>query len=339
MREMSKNGKFTQAKLIVNPGAGNPAESQANLQLAVRSLQEHGIKVDVAFAKPKAEAIPIVKQAVKDGYKLIIAMGGDGTIEAALRGVVGSKARLGIIRAGSENNLAKSLGIPEKIEDACNLIASNSRRKLDMGQIKMKGQKKFYFFELVAIGLVSALYHEANDIKEGRLSRIKDAALTLLQEETRPTVHLTLDDESKIEVETMLVVVSNTPMFGKGFLVAPNASLDDGLLEVSIYPDFSKTELLAYYAKIMNEGYSENDKVQRFRARKVEVKTSPKLDILADGITLGQGKVEIKSRQAAVTVIAPEPSTETLTKKDELAEVPAPVYPSEEKAVLEEISS
>jgi hypothetical protein len=89
----------------------------------------------------------------------------------------------------------------------------------------------------------------------------------------------------------------------------------------------------------MNEGYSENEKVQRFRARKVEVKTSPKLDILADGITLGQGKVEIKSRQAAVTVIAPEPSTETLTKKDELAEVPAPVYPSKEKAVLEEISS
>ncbi len=96
---MTKNGKFTYAKLIANPGAGKPAEAQADLQTAVRLLQEKGIKVDVAFAKPKEKATPIVKQAIKDGYKLIIAMGGDGTIEAALRGVVGSKARLGIVES------------------------------------------------------------------------------------------------------------------------------------------------------------------------------------------------------------------------------------------------
>ena len=335
---MTKNGKFTYAKLIANPGAGKPAETQADLQVAVRLLQEKGIKVDVAFAKPKEKATPIVKQAIKDGYKLIIAMGGDGTIEAALRGVVGSKARLGMIRAGSENNLAKSLGIPEKVEDACNLIASNLTRKLDMGQIKMKGQKKFYFFELAAIGFVSALYHEANDIKDGKLSRIKDAALTLLREEPYPTVYLTLDDESKIEIETMLVVVSNTAIFGKGFLVAPNAALDDGLLDISIYPNFSKTELLAYYAKIMNEGYSENNKVQRFRARKLEVKASPKLDVLADGITMGRGKVEIKSRSGAVTVIAPDRTADSLVK-DEAAKVLPPIYPVEEKDMLERVPS
>lgn len=335
---MSKKDKYTYAKLIANPGAGQNGAAYADLQIAVQLLHDRGIKVDVAFAKPKAQATPIVKQAVKDGYKLIIAMGGDGTIEAALRGMVGSKARFGMIASGTENNLAKSLGIPEKVEEACDLIASTTTRKLDMGQIKMKGQKKFYFFEVAAIGLVSALYREANEIKDGKLSRLKDAALTLIKEETRPTVYLTLDDESKIKIETMLVVVSNTPMFGKGFLVAPNASLNDGLLEVSVYPEFSKAELLAYYAAIMNKGYSENEKVQRFRARKVEVKAEPKLEVMADGVLVGTGKVEIKSRAEAVSIIAPERVADDIANA-ELEKVPPPVYPVEEKMDVEKVAS
>jgi diacylglycerol kinase family enzyme len=81
--------------------------------------------VDVAFAKPKQKATPIAKQAIKDGYKTVVAMGGDGTIEAVMRGMVGSKVRLGVIMTGTENNIAKSLGIPKELEEACALIASD----------------------------------------------------------------------------------------------------------------------------------------------------------------------------------------------------------------------
>src|SRR5512141_2267003 len=128
---MSKKNKHVRAKLIANPGAGKPEESAKQLELATRFLQQNGIEVNVALAKPKEEATPLAKQAVKDGYKIVIAMGGDGTLEAVLRGMVGSKARLGIIPTGTKNNMAKSLGIPEKIEEACTLIASDNTRKLD----------------------------------------------------------------------------------------------------------------------------------------------------------------------------------------------------------------
>src|SRR5215216_3956652 len=286
---MSKKDKVIYAKLIANPGAGKPEQAAKSLQLATRFLQQSGIKVDVALAKPKEEATPLAKQAVKDGYKIVIAMGGDGTLEAVLRGMVGSKARLGIIPVGTQNNMAKSLGIPETLEEACALIASNNTRKLDVGQVKIKKGKKLYFFELTAIGLVAALYPKANKILDGKLSSIKDAALTLIHHEPQPKVYLTLDDESKIKIETMLVVVSNTPIFGRNFLVAPNASLQDGLLDISVYPNFSKAEILAYYTKIMNEGYSDNEKIQRYRARKLEVKASPKMDVMADGVMLGKG--------------------------------------------------
>src|SRR6266542_2606405 len=129
---MSKKDKVVQAKLIANPGAGKPEEFAKQLELATRYLQQNGIEVNVALAKPKEEATPLAKQAVKDGYKIVIAMGGDGTLEAVLRGMVGSKTRLGIIPVGTLNNVAKSLGIPQKLEEACALIASNNTRKLDV---------------------------------------------------------------------------------------------------------------------------------------------------------------------------------------------------------------
>jgi diacylglycerol kinase (ATP) len=329
---MSKKDKVTYAKLIANPGAGTPEETTKKLELATRFLQQHGIKVDVALAKPKKEAVPLTKQAVKDGYKTVIAMGGDGTLEAVLRGMIGSKARLGIIPTGTSNNMAKSLGIPIDLEEACSLIASNNTRKLDVGRAKMRSGKNLYFFELTAIGLVAALYPHAGKLMNGKLSKLKDAALTLIHQEPQPKVSLTLDDESKIEIETMLVVVSNAPMFGANFLVAPNASLQDGLLDISVYPNFSKSEILAYYAKIMHEGYSENEKVQRYRARKVEIKASPKMDVMADGVMLGKGKVEIKSRPGALWVITPEDNpSPAIQEKDEAKELPPPVSPVEEK--------
>ncbi|MGE5377574.1 MAG: diacylglycerol/lipid kinase family protein [Bacteroidota bacterium] len=325
---MSKKHKLIQAKLIANPGAGKPEESARQLELATRLLQDHGIEVNVALAKPKEEATPLARQAVKDGYDLVIAMGGDGTLEAVLRGMVGRKVPMGIIPTGTQNNIAKSLGIPLVMEEACSLIASRHIRKLDVGRVKVKKGKKLYFFELTAVGLVAALYPTTSKLADGQLSKLKDAALTLLHQEPDPEVFLTLDDESKIKVKTMLVVISNAPMFGANFLVAPDASVNDGFLDVMVYPDFSKTEILSYFAQIRDEGFSKNEKVQRYRACKIEIKTNPKMKVMADGVMLGKGKVEIKSKPGAVWMITPEdhaaPSALVNTVAEEL---PAPVSP------------
>ncbi len=145
-----------------------------------------------------------------------------------------------------------------------------------------------------------------------------------------------MNDESKIEVETMLVMVSNTPVFGKNFMVAPDASLQDGLLDISVYPDFSKAELLRYYAAVMDGGYSGDGKVQHYQARKLKVKSSPKLDVMADGVALGRGTVTIKVRPGALRVITTEksPGLES-PQKDETAQQPGPVSQPVENKQLE----
>ena len=325
---MSKKSKNVCAKLIANPGSGDASSRGKLLEQVTRCLKDQGIEVDVAVAKPKEEAIPIARRAVKDGYKIIIAMGGDDTVEAIIRGIAGSKARLGIIPAGTANDLAKSLGIPEDPAQACALIASGQFRKLDLGQVKVRKGKKLSFFELVTIGIGAAIYPDALHASKGRLSSVKDVIQTVLTHDASPRVTLVMDGESRVTVETMLAIVSNVPLIGPNMLVDPNASTDDGLFDVSVFPNYSKAELLTYFTKVAKEGHADDGRIQRYRAHKLKVKTSPKLEIMADGVMLGKGTVKIKVLPGVLRVIAPQVGA-GMEKPPQAtgADLPAPIAP------------
>jgi diacylglycerol kinase (ATP) len=327
---MSKKNKIIQAKLIANPGSGTSSDRGKLLEQVTLCLKEHGIEVDVAVAKPKERAIPIARKAVQDGYKLIIGMGGDDTIEAIIRGMAGSKARLAMIPVGTANNLAKSLGIPESVDQACALIADGNMRKLDMGQVKMKNGTKLPFFELVMVGIGSALYPDALHASKGKklIPSLQGAIRTVLTHETKPKITIEMDGESSVRVETMLAVVSNVPLIGPNMLMYPDASMEDGLLDISLYPNFSKAELLAYTARTMDDTPPDDGKIQRYRAQTIKIKTSPKLDVMADGVMLGKGKVKIKVLPGALRVIAPEVGAGVEKPPEEIgADLPAPVAP------------
>jgi diacylglycerol kinase (ATP) len=249
---MSKKNKPVRAKLIANPGAGDVLTAAVRIEQVMCYLLDSGLKVDLALAHPKKEAIPIARKAVKAGYDVVIAMGGDGTLGAVISGIAGSKVKLGIIAAGTENDIAASLGIPEDLKEACALIASGHTRKLDLGQLTTKKKKKSYFFMLTAIGLTATVYPLIKEVPEGKFSGIKGAIATFLKFDSKPTVFMTLDGESKIEVETMLVTIANVPLIGAKNLVAPDASMEDGLLDIAVYPGFSKAELLSYFVQSAN---------------------------------------------------------------------------------------
>jgi len=297
--------KHIRAKLIANPGAGKAVDAPSLLEQAVRCLTDHGIKVDVAYASPKKESLIIAKRAVKEGYKIVIAMGGDGTIGEVIRGIAGSDVTLGVIVGGTMNDIAASLGIPEDVESACALIAKGDTRDLDLGHIKTSKHKKFYFFMVTVIGLTAALYPVVKKIPKGKLASLKDAIVTLVKYEAKPEILLTLDDESKIKVDTMLVTIANTPLIASKNLVAPDASLQDGLFDISVFPDYNKAEVLSYFARTAEENLIPDGKLQRFRASKVKIESTPKLEIAADGISLGKGTCVIKMHRGALRVFAP----------------------------------
>lgn len=323
---MPKKRGSGRVKLIANPGAGKLRASAAFLEQVTRRLLGHGIDVDVALAQPKRNAIPIARRAVRDGYQTVIAMGGDGTIGAVIEGIVGSDVHLGIIPAGTANDFAASLGIPDSTEEACALIASERVRAVDLGQLSTRQRKKFPFFMITAVGLIATVYPDIKNVPEGELSGIKDALSRFVEHEEHPLVQLTLDGESRIEVETMLVMIANTPLIGLKNLVAPDASLEDGLLDVIVFPGFSKAGLLAYFARTVDQNLPPDGSIERYRARRIKIRSSPPLDIAAEGMIMGKGSAKIKVLPGALKVIAPEPGMGAeKPPQDEIEQLPAPV--------------
>ena len=325
---MPKKRKSGSVKLIANPGSGQMTGGQL-LEQVTRALKDRGFKLDVVLARPNEEAIPIARRAARDGCRLVIAMGGDDTVWAVIQGIAGTKTKLGIIPAGTENNVARSLGIPDDDpEAACELIASGKTRRLDVGQAKV-GKKKLTFFQMVTIGIASALYPDVEKVPKGKLAGVKNALITVVRHPPEPNVYLTLDGESKVKVKTMLVTVANMPIMGAHFLVSPHAVLDDGLLDIATYPEFAKAELASYFVQVREEGQADESKVQRYRASKLKVKCTPKMEVLADGTMLGKGTVRIKVRPRALRVIAPKVGAGVETA-DRMAiqGLPAPVSPT-----------
>jgi diacylglycerol kinase (ATP) len=255
-------------------------------------------------------------------------MGGDGTIEAVARELIGTRVRLGLLPGGTENNLAKALGIPEDLPSACRLISEGTCKKIDAGQIKTQKGKKLYFLELAAVGLIADLFPEGKGIAQGKWGKLGTVMSKFAQYE-QTKVKVKLDKQNEMAVDSLLVTISNAPAFGQGFLVAPTASMDDGLLDINLYPNLSKAEVAAYFVEIAGEKGIGNPKVEHYQARKIILRTDPKQPIMADGIMLGKGKVKIKACRNILRVISgtqPKPVKNANLDKEE--KLPAPVTPA-----------
>ena len=338
----SKKGK-NEIKLITNPQSGDPEDPTHRLERVTRALMDLGFKVDVVVEKPKKHAYRMAKKAAKQGYRLVVVMGGDGTIEAVARGLVGKQTCLGILMGGTENNISRSLGIPEDLEAACRLIAEQYRagnqRKIDVGRIKVKKGKKRYFFEFAAMGLIADLFPSAQDLYKGRWSKLPGAVNEFLHYRA-PKFKLKLDKESKLKLTAPLVTISNTPMFGVKYLISPNASLVDGLLDVNFYTNMSKTGILAYFQAVSEAKAVDEPAIQRYRARKIKIKAKPKQAVVADGIMLGKGKVKIKVKPGALRVIAGELWGQPQAPlPEEEARLPEPVAPEVGSPPAREVAS
>lgn len=292
--------------LINNPTSGDPQKSPTRLEDVTRLLIDQGLTVKVVLAKPKEAATKLARKAIRKGYRTIVVMGGDGTIEAVARAVVGSKVTLGIIPAGTENNIARCLGLPLEIEDACKLIGEGYRRAIDVGQVKTKKAGKFYFLEITAIGLIAALYPDGKGIAQGAIGNIGAVMGQFLRYRT-PSMKVAVDGQKATWIETPCINVSGTPQFGQEFLIAPDAKLDDGLLDVSIFANMSKTQVISYLAAISGEKEASAPQLERYQVRKIKITTRPKQEIMADGVMLGKGKATIKVRKNALKIITPEP--------------------------------
>jgi len=342
-------GGLRPARLIINPNGGSFAAQVKSPERLVAMLRAHGIQAEVYVKTSGKEVRRWVREAVDNNEALVIAVGGDGTIEDMALSLVGSRTALGIIPAGDMNNVARGLGIPLDIEQACALLGAGIIRQLDVGCIRAGGKSKpTYFLETAGLGLAIALPAGQN-IEKGFWGKLPADFRKLFDVSAAPT-QIELDNGEKIETKVKLVTVSNAPLFAVNNLVAPDAKMDDGLFDLAVYDGLNDLELADYFLKTAHGQRVSNPNVRFYRTRRVHIRSQQPMENISDkdelppqeeldfevipraiNVIVGQGS-GLNWPVDAVHSVPPLTGAQALSKSDRAAEQAKPANGAEHAA-------
>ena len=302
-----------QTSVIVNPGAGlspiakqhvSDEEFTATLLQILRDL---GIEAEVYYTTLDDPGEGIARQLADKHADLVIAVGGDGTIHSIARGLLGSSTTLGIIPAGTMNNLAHSLGIPQDLHAACAILVDGEARAIDVGSIN-----KQVFLEVAGVGLEAALYPAAEEVKSrGILTALRgvyDGLLALLSFRP-PQMSVAFDNERPRTHRAIQITACNAPFYGAHFNVAPGIFMNDGLLDIALYTNFSKSEYLRHALSISRGQRPFTPKIIYRRVKTLSIRANPAIEIHADGTVIGKTPAEITVIPGALKVQVPLKAT------------------------------
>ncbi len=299
-----------QVAIIFNPEAGASLIAEQNIPaqtvetLLLQTLKELGIGAEIYYTTLEDPGKGLAKQLAAKHTDLVIAVGGDGTIHSVARGLLGSKSVLGIIPAGTMNNLAYSLGIPANLQEACSILIHGEARAIDIGSIN-----QHLFLEVAGVGLEAALYPAAEAVKSrGILSTLKGAlsGLHTLINFHPPQLSVAFDNEKPRTYRAIQLTVCNTPYYGVHLNIAPDISMNDGWLDAVLYTNFSKSEYIRHAVSISQGRRPFTPKIIYRRVKSLRVRANNDIEFHADGTVLGNTPVEITIIPDALKVQVPK---------------------------------
>jgi len=289
------------AKLIFNPGSGQPGESPQQLLSILSEMQNQQILPEVYITNPESNLKEVVQTAIKSGIKLIVVAGGDGTIDSVAGAMIGSDATLGIIPTGTRNNVAFNLGITGDIVNCVSLLRQGRRLKIDVGRAHC-GHTRQWFLEGVALGLISDLYPMADGIQHGDLVQIAGLLTTLISA-TPSNLRVNLNGKEHFDTTTHMMLIANMAFIGPHFQVSPDVSFKDSYLDVFTFSDMNKLNMISY-AVLSPADLVEDAGHKHYRAKHIKIVSEPQMSVLADGVLLGQGPLSVHIYPRALKVMA-----------------------------------
>ncbi|HEX2945270.1 MAG TPA: diacylglycerol kinase family protein [Clostridia bacterium] len=291
-------------KLIFNPASGANRESPLQLMNVIKELQARHFVAEPYLTEPDSDLESVVRDAVVHGFRTFVVCGGDGTVSAVARAMKDLKATLGIIPTGTQNNVALGLGIPADIPAAIDILRTGRRHKIDMGIASCSG-KSMPFLEICSVGLFSALFEAGDDIQHGNLARVGEFLATLTASPPSE-IRILLDENEEIINTGHVLLVSNMPYVGRHFHVGTPDCFRDGLFDVLFCSDISKLDLLiGYMLKVPGMNVENDSRIRNYHVSRINIEAHPAMAVMADGIQLGEGPVQIEMQHQALSVILP----------------------------------
>jgi diacylglycerol kinase (ATP) len=284
--------------LLTNPTAGKGKGGRVR-DRALARLRAGGLVVRNLQGRDADEALELAKQCVTDGVDALIVCGGDGMVHLAVQALAGTGTPLGIIPAGTGNDVARYFDLPRKdAEAAADVVLAGRTRTIDLAR---NGSR--YFVTVLAAGFDAVVNERANRMTwpKGQM-RYNIATLAELRVFEPLPYTLQLDDR-ELTLDAMLVAVGNGPSFGGGLRITEAAVLDDGLLDVVIIKPISKPDLIRTYPKLFKGTHVHHPQYEHHRARSVTV-AAPGIVSYADGERFGPLPLTVECAPGALTVFA-----------------------------------
>ncbi len=263
--------------LIINPVSGGiaPGEAAARAQQASSVLSARGEAGEVCVSQRRGHAHDLAAAAVRRGDRMVLAWGGDGTVNEVASALVGSATLLGVVAGGSGNGLARELGLPVSAEAALHRALSASPRVIDAGQLDGR-----WFFSLAGIGF-DAHVAGAFDRHEGRRGFVNYVRITI--RELRRYNCATYRINGGAAVRALLVTIANSGQFGNGARIAPDARVDDGQLDLVVFEEQSRLSTLLALPKLFTGGAASVPGVTIGRVETVVIESDVAMGFHVDG--------------------------------------------------------
>jgi diacylglycerol kinase (ATP) len=296
--------------VIVNPNAGSVGELDT-LHQAVRGLSG-GVLLQT---EKEGDAREMARKAMEEGAGLVVAAGGDGTLNEVVNGLAADlgAARLGLLPLGTGNDFARSINVPPDLDAALAVLREGRTRVLDVARATLPHEMR-HFLNMSAGGFSGIVSEKAGEVKDrwGPLAYLR-AAIGTLPELTGFKTRITVNHSERLEIEAYNVIVSNGRYVAAGIPVAPQSELDDGLLDLMIAPATTIPQLALLVPQVLLGRHVDSDLLLFRKATQIEIESDPPMAFNVDGELIGEAPVRFEVLPRALEVIVgPDPDEATV---------------------------
>ena len=289
--------------VVVNPAAGQPKPVLHTLNLVCGSA---GVDWAVSVTKKSEDAVRFAGEALAEGFDVVAAFGGDGTVMEVASALMGTEVPVAILPGGTANVMSTELGIPGDLTQACQLACgqNSTTKRVDMGQA---GERTFML--RVAMGLDADHVIGATREMKDRYGELAYTISALQQVKGLKTARyqLTLDGE-RYEVEGFTCRVDNSGNFGHSLSFSKEISVSDGLLDVTIVRDLGSASVKSIVSDAVGRGTRDADAFHHWQAREITIEADPPQHVIGDGELWGETPISLQILPQAVHFVVGENS-------------------------------
>jgi diacylglycerol kinase (ATP) len=287
-------------------GGGRSHSQLPRIQKAFESLQ---VQFEFVMTSSADELESQAKSAISKGHRVLFAMGGDGTFQGLANVAFGADVLLGILPAGGGNDFAAALGLPSDPALAAKTLLRGRVRRVDLVRVRTADDRTRLYVGGGGVGLdAEAARHASGAYRRmpGRIRYIASALRALAGYVPLDVqVEFPGSDLPAIRAKALLAGALNTPTYGAGLKLAPEALIDDGYIDFVLIEDLSALKVLVLLPRLMASGELRTSHVKRCRAQRIRLTTDRPCLFHGDGEILGPTPVEIEVVPRAIQVLAP----------------------------------